>query len=89
MERKNALICSMGFLRLRFGMKRNRNYSSEEIAWGKTILFMRKGTAGSIFGSELKVILAHPDVKTEIDREGLSEVFGVGHIPEARFRCIS
>ncbi|MFJ7677313.1 asparagine synthase (glutamine-hydrolyzing) [Peribacillus sp. NPDC097206] len=36
----------------------------------------RKG--GFIFGSEIKAILAHPDVKTEIDREGLAQVLGVG-----------
>ncbi|TGA97122.1 asparagine synthase (glutamine-hydrolyzing) [Sporolactobacillus shoreae] len=31
-----------------------------------------------LFGSELKAILAHPDVRASIDREGLSEVFGLG-----------
>ncbi len=31
-----------------------------------------------LFASELKAILAHPDVKPAIDREGLSEVFGLG-----------
>ncbi|RYL91491.1 asparagine synthase (glutamine-hydrolyzing) [Sporolactobacillus sp. THM19-2] len=31
-----------------------------------------------LFGSEPKAILAHPDVKPSIDREGLSEVFGLG-----------
>lgn len=31
-----------------------------------------------IFGSEIKAILAHPDVKPELDAEGLSEVFGLG-----------
>lgn len=41
-------------------------------------LFYTEKDGGFIFGSELKAILAHPDVKTEIDREGLSEVFGVG-----------
>ncbi|MEY8753560.1 asparagine synthase (glutamine-hydrolyzing) [Peribacillus frigoritolerans] len=40
--------------------------------------FYAERDGGFIFGSELKAILAHPDVKTEIDREGLSEVFGVG-----------
>ena len=28
--------------------------------------------------SELKALLAHPDVKAEIDLDGLAEVFGVG-----------
>ncbi|EST12900.1 asparagine synthase (glutamine-hydrolyzing) [Sporolactobacillus laevolacticus] len=31
-----------------------------------------------LFGSELKAILAHPDVRPEINREGLYEVFGLG-----------
>ncbi|WP_034762238.1 asparagine synthase (glutamine-hydrolyzing) [Rossellomorea vietnamensis] len=31
-----------------------------------------------LFGSEIKALLAHPDVQAEIDTEGLSEVFGLG-----------
>lgn len=31
-----------------------------------------------IFGSEIKAILAHPDVRPEIDTAGLGEIFGVG-----------
>lgn len=31
-----------------------------------------------IFGSEIKTILAHPKVKREIDRDGLTEIFGLG-----------
>ncbi len=31
-----------------------------------------------VFGSEIKTILAHPDVKAEIDRDGLTEMFGLG-----------
>ncbi|MCQ6265481.1 asparagine synthase (glutamine-hydrolyzing) [Fictibacillus sp. WQ 8-8] len=31
-----------------------------------------------LFGSELKAILAHPDVKAELESEGLQEVFGLG-----------
>ncbi|MCP8615308.1 asparagine synthase (glutamine-hydrolyzing) [Salirhabdus salicampi] len=31
-----------------------------------------------IFGSELKAILAHPNMKSEVDRAGLAEVFGLG-----------
>ncbi len=41
-------------------------------------LFYKETSTGLLFGSELKAILAHPEVKTEIDREGLSEVFGLG-----------
>lgn len=31
-----------------------------------------------LFGSELKAILTHPEIEPAIDREGLSEVFGLG-----------
>ncbi|MBT2688992.1 asparagine synthase (glutamine-hydrolyzing) [Bacillus sp. ISL-47] len=41
-------------------------------------LFYKETKKGIIFGSELKAILAHPDVKAELDREGLAEVFGLG-----------
>jgi asparagine synthase (glutamine-hydrolysing) len=41
-------------------------------------LFYAEINNGFIFGSELKAILAHPDVKTQIDREGLSEIFALG-----------
>jgi len=41
-------------------------------------LFYSETNKGLIFGSELKAILAHPDIKAELDREGLSEVFGLG-----------
>lgn len=41
-------------------------------------LFYAETKKGLLFGSELKAILAHPEMKTEIDREGLAEVFGLG-----------
>jgi asparagine synthase (glutamine-hydrolysing) len=41
-------------------------------------LFFKEHEGGFLFGSEIKAILAHPTVKTEIGREGLSEVFGLG-----------
>lgn len=31
-----------------------------------------------LFGSELKAILAHPEIKAELEREGLQEVLGLG-----------
>lgn len=45
--------------------------------------FYRKEGKGLLFASELKAILAHPDVKAEIDREGMAEIFGLGpsHTP--------
>lgn len=41
-------------------------------------LFFIETATGFLFASEQKALLAHPDVKTEIDREGLNEVFGLG-----------
>ncbi|SFB96738.1 asparagine synthase (glutamine-hydrolysing) [Bacillus sp. OV322] len=41
-------------------------------------LFYAEKNGGLIFGSEIKAILAHPDIKTELDREGLAEVLGLG-----------
>ncbi|WP_261132477.1 asparagine synthase (glutamine-hydrolyzing) [Bacillus sp. Marseille-Q3570] len=41
-------------------------------------LFYREQSGTFIFGSELKAILAHPNVKAEVDREGLQEIFGLG-----------
>lgn len=41
-------------------------------------LFFKETHSGILFGSELKAILANSEVKVELDREGLSEVFGLG-----------
>ncbi|KOP83838.1 asparagine synthase (glutamine-hydrolyzing) [Cytobacillus solani] len=41
-------------------------------------LFYKEEHGSLLFGSELKAILAHPNVKAEVDREGLQEVFGLG-----------
>jgi asparagine synthase (glutamine-hydrolysing) len=41
-------------------------------------LFLKELNNGILFGSELKAILANPEVRVEIDHEGLSEVFGLG-----------
>ncbi|WP_100010309.1 asparagine synthase (glutamine-hydrolyzing) [Lentibacillus sediminis] len=41
-------------------------------------LFYKEGGGQFIFGSELKAILAHPDVEAEVDRSGLAEIFGLG-----------
>ncbi|MCD7034004.1 asparagine synthase (glutamine-hydrolyzing) [Metabacillus sp. GX 13764] len=43
----------------------------------KPLFFARRGSS-IIFGSELKVLLAHPDVDAVVDREGLAEVFALG-----------
>ncbi|MEH7108234.1 asparagine synthase (glutamine-hydrolyzing) [Bacillus sp. JJ1764] len=41
-------------------------------------LFFKEHHQGIIFASEIKAILAHPEVKTELDQEGLAQVFGAG-----------
>lgn len=41
-------------------------------------LFYSEKNGALLFGSEIKAILAHPDVKAEVDREGLQEIFGLG-----------
>ncbi|QNK86224.1 asparagine synthase (glutamine-hydrolyzing) [Sporosarcina sp. resist] len=41
-------------------------------------LFYREENESLIFGSEIKAILTHPKVKSEVDREGFQEIFGLG-----------
>jgi asparagine synthase (glutamine-hydrolysing) len=41
-------------------------------------LFYVEQNGRFLFGSELKAILAHHDMKAEIDRTGLAEIFGLG-----------
>ncbi len=43
----------------------------------KPLFFARRNSA-IIFGSELKVLLSHPLVDVEVDKEGLAEVFALG-----------
>lgn len=43
----------------------------------KPLFYTRRGSA-FIFGSELKALLAHPDVPPEVDLQGLAEVFVMG-----------
>ncbi|WP_094549898.1 asparagine synthase (glutamine-hydrolyzing) [Petroclostridium xylanilyticum] len=43
----------------------------------KPLFFAQRGSS-LIFGSELKTLLAHPEVKPEIDAEGLAEIFLLG-----------
>ncbi|MBO0796944.1 MAG: asparagine synthase (glutamine-hydrolyzing), partial [Ktedonobacteraceae bacterium] len=46
----------------------------------KPLFYAQRGSA-MIFGSELKVLLAHPLVKAEIDARGMAEVFGFRRMP--------
>ncbi|HAM80761.1 asparagine synthase (glutamine-hydrolyzing) [Ornithinibacillus bavariensis] len=41
-------------------------------------LFYKQSNSTFLFASEIKAILAHPDVRAEVDREGLQEIFGLG-----------
>lgn len=41
-------------------------------------LFFTELNKGILFASEIKAILANPNIKTEIDSEGLAEIFGLG-----------
>jgi asparagine synthase (glutamine-hydrolysing) len=41
-------------------------------------LFFTEKNGGLVFASEIKALLAHPEMKTEIDSEGLAEIFGLG-----------
>lgn len=41
-------------------------------------LFYHEDNSSLLFGSEIKAILAHPQIKAEVDREGLREIFGLG-----------
>ncbi|HDR7696190.1 TPA: asparagine synthase (glutamine-hydrolyzing), partial [Bacillus thuringiensis] len=43
----------------------------------KPLFFAQRGSA-VLFGSELKVLLSHPLVDAEVDKEGLSEIFCLG-----------
>ena len=43
----------------------------------KPLFYSIKGSE-IIFGSEIKTILAHPEVKAEVDRDGLTELFALG-----------
>ena len=43
----------------------------------KPLFYSKKGST-LIFGSEIKTILAHPEVKAEVDRDGLTELFALG-----------
>lgn len=43
----------------------------------KPLFYLRKGSS-LWFGSEMKAILAHPEVEPVVDAEGLAEVFAIG-----------
>lgn len=48
----------------------------------KPLFYTRRGTT-ILFGSELKTLLAHPDVKAEIDAQGIAEIVTYAHAPDS------
>ena len=62
--------------------KRNSLFIGRDRLGVKPLFYTEVGTS-FIFGSEIKALLANPEVKTELDREGLAEVFALGpsHTP--------
>jgi asparagine synthase (glutamine-hydrolysing) len=57
--------------------RKQRLFMARDRLGVKPLFYMRKGS-GILFGSELKAILAHPDVQPLVDAEGLAEVFAIG-----------
>ncbi|GGJ59756.1 asparagine synthase (glutamine-hydrolyzing) [Virgibacillus salexigens] len=57
--------------------QKNQLYMARDRLGVKPLFYLTQGKQ-FIFGSELKAILAHNDVKAEVDRSGLAEVFGLG-----------
>ncbi|WP_010647830.1 asparagine synthase (glutamine-hydrolyzing) [Oceanobacillus massiliensis] len=57
--------------------KKDQLFMSRDRLGVKPLFYHEKG-GQFIFGSELKAILAHTDVQAEVDRDGLSEIFGLG-----------
>ena len=51
---------------------------------GKKPLYVWQDTHRVVFGSEMKAILAHPDLRIEIDEEALPYYFIYGYVPHPR-----
>jgi asparagine synthase (glutamine-hydrolysing) len=48
----------------------------------KPLFYARRGTA-ILFSSELKTLLAHPEVKAEIDAQGLAQILTFAYVPDS------
>nr|WGE07402.1 asparagine synthase-related protein [Bacillus subtilis] len=57
--------------------KRNLLFAARDRLGVKPFFYTKEGSS-FLFGSEIKAILAHPDIKARVDRTGLSEIFGLG-----------
>lgn len=60
-----------------FDKKRQSLFAARDRA-GVKPFFFHKYDGGLIFGSEIKTLLAHPDVKPRVNRLGLGEIFLIG-----------
>jgi asparagine synthase (glutamine-hydrolysing) len=50
----------------------------------KPLYYAMLGDGMLIFGSELKALLVHPNLKREIDPQAVEDYFGYGYVPEPR-----
>lgn len=57
--------------------KRQKLFLGRDHLGVKPLFYAQRGNS-IIFGSELKVLLAHPAIEPEVDKEGLAEVFSLG-----------
>jgi asparagine synthase (glutamine-hydrolysing) len=60
--------------------QRQRLFLARDHLGVKPLFYAQRGSA-LLFGSELKVLLAHPLVRPEIDATGLAEIFGFRRAP--------
>ncbi|MDN5388247.1 MULTISPECIES: asparagine synthase (glutamine-hydrolyzing) [Bacillus] len=57
--------------------KRDLLFAARDRLGVKPFFYTEQGSS-FLFGSEIKAILAHPEVKAKVDRSGLAEIFGLG-----------
>ncbi|MCF7619411.1 asparagine synthase (glutamine-hydrolyzing) [Bacillus sonorensis] len=57
--------------------KRDLLFAARDRLGVKPLFYFEQGTS-FLFGSEIKAILAHPEVKAKVDSQGLAEIFGLG-----------